>query len=83
MSQILDLALLPVAVQEEVLFAESVDGLEVVTERGLSRRRVATATAPALSSSPARYSTSFPACRRAASSRGSARGSAGSPPPVG
>ena len=34
-SQILDLALLPIAVKEDVLFAESVDGREVVTERWL------------------------------------------------
>ena len=34
-TQILDLALLPVAVQEEILFAEAADGREPVTERGL------------------------------------------------
>ena len=34
-TQLLDLTLLPVAVQERVLFLEAVDGVEVVTERGL------------------------------------------------
>ena len=34
-TQLLDLTLLPVPVQERVLFLEAVDGVEVVTERGL------------------------------------------------
>ena len=38
MTQFLDLALLPVVVQEELLFAVAVDGREPVTERGMRRR---------------------------------------------
>ena len=34
-TQLLDLTLLPVPVQERVLVLEAVDGVEVVTERGL------------------------------------------------
>ena len=34
-TQVMDLTLLPVSVQERVLFLEAVDGVEVVTERGL------------------------------------------------
>ena len=34
-TQLCDLTLLPVAEQERLLFLESVDGLEPVTERGL------------------------------------------------
>lgn len=34
-TQIMDLALLPVAAQEELLFAVAVDGREPVTERGM------------------------------------------------
>ncbi len=34
-SQLMDLTLLPVAKQEEILFLESVDGVEPVTEKGV------------------------------------------------
>jgi hypothetical protein len=83
-TQLLDLTLLPVAVQERVLFAKAVDGKEPVTERGMRRRGAVTALSTRTRvEPPALYSTSLPAYRRAASSRGSARGSGGSPGPFG
>ncbi len=39
-SQFMDLTLLPVARQEEILFMESVDGVEAVTEKGVRELHV-------------------------------------------